>query len=516
MSRLSLVAPELISSKMPLYYKDELPPLLHIDDYTALLHKVTVLETKIHRLEVNAEVNGLGENDLTLPWKNGKQEDANTRLSSPNQATKTREAIVLDSKSTSGSPNYNALGAKPKDKSAHWKIRGNKNGSTPVTQTQPTVGEHANTQLINQATKISYSEATKKQPWKTAKSKLNIKPSHQPSVKLTNRFAPLSLDAGSPSDTSTPSRVRTVNTSENRKLQRKLTRPQTLIIGDAAVSEIRSLLSQNTKIFCFPKDMVSVLAGRIDNIIASHPAAKAIVLHAGANDIVNEQSEILKKDFSDLLDKLSSLDIEVFISGPLPPIRGGDMRFSRLWALSQFLSRTCKDRSLKFIDNFNIFWERRHLFQADGLCLNKEGVKMFTINLFHFLRHQQSAKDNNRELPKQKQEITERPRDTEGELPGGQDGPPTPKDTMSSPSLSSKEKGPPLPQPPPAHPISPPAELRGGNPSKHHLISPATPREGTPAPRSYHSPSPTDFTSPNHNHLVSLLRGTALITSLPI
>ena len=464
-----------------------------------------MLETKIHRLEVNVELNGLGENDITLPWKNGRQEDANTRLISPNQATKTQQAIVKDNKSSSGSPTYNALGAKPKDNSIPWKIRGHNNASTPVNMTQlrtqdqlatgpqtATEGEHATTQLINYGNRVTgRTQHPKTQPWITAKGKSNVKPSHQPSLKLKNRFDPLSPDASSHSDdTSTPSRVRIVNKSESRKLQRKLTRPQTLIVGDAAVNEIRSLLSKNTKIFCFPKDMVSDLAERIENIVATHPTAKAIVLHTGANDVVKEHSEILKKDFSDLLDKLSSLDIKVFISGPLPPISGGDMRFSRLRALSKFLSRTCEEHSVKFIDNFTIFWERRHLFKADGLCLNKAGVKMFTLNLFHFLHHQlvSSAKDRGREQSKQqrKQEITERPRDTEGELPGDKDGQPsseeeTPSNATSSPSLPPQVEGPPPPGPTTSH--APPEPLPSRDP---------TPPQTPPRPL-----VPTTSTSPS-------------------
>ncbi|KAK0131111.1 hypothetical protein N1851_034186 [Merluccius polli] len=44
--------------------------------------------------------------------------------------------------------------------------------------------------------------------------------------------------------------------------------------------------------------------------------------------------------------------------------------------LNRWLKDTCAAQSVNFIDNFNFFWERRHLFEADGFCLNK-GIRFF-------------------------------------------------------------------------------------------------------------------------------------------
>ncbi len=65
------------------------------DDYHKLLQKIEALETKIHWLEVNVEVNGLCGNDTTLPFtQNSGQEHANTRLISTNKTTKKQEGCV--------------------------------------------------------------------------------------------------------------------------------------------------------------------------------------------------------------------------------------------------------------------------------------------------------------------------------------------------------------------------------------------------------------------------------------
>ncbi len=110
-------------------------------------------------------------------------------------------------------------------------------------------------------------------------------------------------------------------------------------MGDFAVKDVKSMCSKNTKILCFPKDMGS--------------------------------------DLADL----------VFISGPLPPVRRGVERFSRLLAPNTWLSTACTVHSVHFIDNFNFFWDCRHLFKADGCGLYKSGVKLFTSNIIYFLHH---------------------------------------------------------------------------------------------------------------------------------
>ena len=83
------------------------------------------------------------------------------------------------------------------------------------------------------------------------------------------------------------------------------------------------MCSNNTKILCFPKDMVSNMTERIPHIVAAHPTVKNIFVHTGTNDVVKQQSEVLKQDFIDLLNTVSSLNAEVFISGPLLPVRKG-------------------------------------------------------------------------------------------------------------------------------------------------------------------------------------------------
>ena len=145
------------------------------------------------------------------------------------------------------------------------------------------------------------------------------------------------------------------------------------------------------------------ISQKILEITAEHPTVKSLVIHTGALDVVKQQSEVLKQDFNDLLNKVRCLNTEVFISGPLPTVWRGDERFSKLLMLNRWLKDTCAAQSMNFIDNFNIFWESRHLFEADGFCLNKSGVQLLSYKIFDFLRQSPAApaKDKRRDNPKQ-------------------------------------------------------------------------------------------------------------------
>uniref|UniRef100_A0A3P9AZJ3 SGNH hydrolase-type esterase domain-containing protein n=1 Tax=Maylandia zebra TaxID=106582 RepID=A0A3P9AZJ3_9CICH len=179
--------------------------------------------------------------------------------------------------------------------------------------------------------------------------KVNNKSPKQLNVKLQNRFAPLSKDPGSISD------------------------------------------NHPSKILCFPNDMVNNLKERILQIADEYPTVTNIVLHTGSNDVSKQQSEVLKLDFTGLLNTVNSLNAAVFISGPVPPVRGGDERFSRLFTLNKWLISACADHSVHFIDNFNIFWERRHLFKVFPLTPDlprgsvNELVNSFNANMLNVM-----------------------------------------------------------------------------------------------------------------------------------
>ncbi len=74
-----------------------------------------------------------------------------------------------------------------------------------------------------------------------------------------------------------------------------------------------------------------------------HKTANRVIIHVGKNDIRKGQSEMLKQDFSELFETLQRLEVQSFISGPLPA-RGTNM-FSWLLGLNTWLQEPAVQRS---------------------------------------------------------------------------------------------------------------------------------------------------------------------------
>ncbi len=111
------------------------------------------------------------------------------------------------------------------------------------------------------------------------------------------------------------------------------------------------------------------VSAQIPAILKDDESVGAVVLHAGVNDTKLRQTETLKRDFRSLIETVRSTSpaTTIIVSGPLPTYRRGHERFSRLFALNEWLLSWCKEQKLLFVNNWNLFWERPRLFRADGL-----------------------------------------------------------------------------------------------------------------------------------------------------
>ncbi|KAM3619037.1 uncharacterized protein V6R79_001996 [Siganus canaliculatus] len=160
--------------------------------------------------------------------------------------------------------------------------------------------------------------------------------------------------------------------------------PKTLVIGDSIVRNVRM---RGAVTMSFPGATVAEVMRKISDILSSHPQLKRIIIHAGTNDIARQQSEVLKQDFRDLFNSISQSQVTVFISGPTPTCGRGIGSFSRLLSLNTWLSSSCSSHHVGFINNFDLFWERRHLFGPDGIHLNRAGARMLSGNLAYGIQH---------------------------------------------------------------------------------------------------------------------------------
>ncbi len=90
---------------------------------------------------------------------------------------------------------------------------------------------------------------------------------------------------------------------------------------------------------CLPGARVLDVSVQIPAILKDDESVAAVVIHAGANDTKLRQTETLKRDFRSLIETVRSTSsaTTIIVSGPLPTYRRGHERFSRLFALNEWL-----------------------------------------------------------------------------------------------------------------------------------------------------------------------------------
>ncbi|KAK3564373.1 hypothetical protein QTP86_017318 [Hemibagrus guttatus] len=160
-----------------------------------------------------------------------------------------------------------------------------------------------------------------------------------------------------------------------------------VIIGDSIVRHVRATAAKGkVHTRCLPGAHVLDVSAQVPAILKKNIGA--VVLHAGTNNIRLRQTEILKKDFSSLVElvRTTSPTTRIIVSGPLPTFQRGIERFSRLFAFNEWLQSWCQDQKLPFVDNWNLFWERSRFYRPDGLHPSRVGAADLSDNISRTLR----------------------------------------------------------------------------------------------------------------------------------
>ncbi|CAM4607070.1 unnamed protein product [Leuciscus chuanchicus] len=108
--------------------------------------------------------------------------------------------------------------------------------------------------------------------------------------------------------------------TQNRFSPLRETERDAVIIGDSIVRHVHATLGKSkVQSHCFPGARVSEIAARVPEILNGDERVGTVVLHAEVNDIRLRQTEILKKDFRNLIDTVRSTSPEttIIVSGPL-------------------------------------------------------------------------------------------------------------------------------------------------------------------------------------------------------
>ncbi|XP_059393365.1 uncharacterized protein LOC132126252 [Carassius carassius] len=177
--------------------------------------------------------------------------------------------------------------------------------------------------------------------------------------------------------------------TRNRFAPLRKTGRDAVIIRDSIVRHVRATLAEGkVHTHCFPGARVLDVSAQIPAILKADESPRAVVLHAGVNDTTLRQTETLKWDFRSLIETVRSTmpAATIIVSEPLPTYRRGHEKFTRLFALNEWLLSRCKEQKLLFVNNWNLFWERPRLFRADGLHPSRIGAELLSDNISRTLR----------------------------------------------------------------------------------------------------------------------------------
>lgn len=197
----------------------------------------------MHQLEMNVEVNGLHENDTTFLWTQNS-----------GMTTRKQEGCLSGINSASSRPLWNALGAKPKNKSFPWEMGGWVIARAKHPEICDATGWPA---LPSRQSAWSTPVLSRTQPWIAAKGRTSNKPPEPPCAQL-----------------------------ELEQICTAAVRPQSMI-GISFAKYVKGWALRTPKYTAFVR--------RISRILAAHPTMEWWYCETIA------QSEVLKQDFTDLL-----------------------------------------------------------------------------------------------------------------------------------------------------------------------------------------------------------------------
>lgn len=158
--------------------------------------------------------------------------------------------------------------------------------------------------------------------------------------------------------------------------------PEILVLGDFTVRNIELPAAVS---YCINGGKVEVFSDIVPLLLKQHPSVKFVIIHAGANDVMDRQSEKLHQDFENLCMLIQELGKCCILSGPIPFLSTNSERFSRLFSLHQWLKNFCLAAGFNYIPNFDCFWSRPALFERDGYSPSSKGVLQLLTNLMQFI-----------------------------------------------------------------------------------------------------------------------------------
>ncbi|KAK3528902.1 hypothetical protein QTP70_012084 [Hemibagrus guttatus] len=141
-----------------------------------------------------------------------------------------------------------------------------------------------------------------------------------------------------------------------------------VIIGDSIVRHVHATVAKGkVHTRCLPGARVLDVSAQVPAILKKN--IRAVVLHAGTNDIRLRQTEIQRKDFRSLVEKVrtTSPTTRIIVSGPLPTFQRGIER-GRYPTLKLKRERKKGEECVLFWEYFTLIYLDRSKIKEDRVC----------------------------------------------------------------------------------------------------------------------------------------------------
>ena len=149
-----------------------------------------------------------------------------------------------------------------------------------------------------------------------------------------------------------------------------------MVIGDSLVRYLDKTCAKdkaNRLRVCFAG--VGDVSERLSRTVRGSDRNATVIVHVGSNDVVKQRSEELMKKYEILIRTLKESGRRGVVSAILPRVGVSSDWLSRAIGINTRVEGLCRENGMHFIDNWEVFYGRRDLFQRDGVHLNICGVE---------------------------------------------------------------------------------------------------------------------------------------------
>ncbi|XP_039471480.1 protein asteroid homolog 1-like isoform X1 [Oreochromis aureus] len=160
---------------------------------------------------------------------------------------------------------------------------------------------------------------------------------------------------------------------------------KTLLIGDSVLRDVQ-LETPGTVINCIPGARAGDIEAYLKLLAQNKHRFGKIVIHVGSNDSRFSQSEVTKISIASVCTFAKTMSDTVVFSGPLP-YETNDVIYSRMLSLNRWLSEWCSKNSVKFLDNWQTFWENPGHIVEEGIHPTLDGAALLSRHLDEFIQN---------------------------------------------------------------------------------------------------------------------------------